>query len=84
MKRGTESTWELSAHSAHILCESKISLKNRVYFKGRRYIPIHIRYIQTKFFCRVIVFIIPVSHIKVKCQKTYVSRLKTFFLQTII
>lgn len=54
VKRGTESTWEFSAHSAQIFCESKISLKNRAYFKERKYTPTHIRHIQSKIFeiCR--------------------------------
>ena len=54
VKRGTESIWEFSAHSAQIFCESKISLKNRVYSKGRKCTPTYIRYTQSKIFeiCR--------------------------------
>ena len=35
--------------------------------------------IQTKIFCHVIVFIIPATHIKVKCQKNICVQIKDFF-----
>ena len=36
VKRGTESTWEFSLHSAQIFCEPKTFPKHRINFKGRK------------------------------------------------